>query len=134
MSGYVSTVDLEYVIGGKLKFRRGDLLGTPPSASYNTLYYMPDKGDGFGVAVQVWRDGNLAESRTRFNTMRNTWSNVAPTNRVTEQGFRSWFGDVVSVVFADPRRPLVAAVSCSKKLCNADKLIALASRVAERLH
>jgi hypothetical protein len=36
-------------------------------------------------------------------------------------------------VFADPRRPIVAAVTCSQKLCDADSLIALSQRVAERL-
>jgi hypothetical protein len=133
VSGYISVADLERVLGSKQKLRRSELPGIAPSPRYNSLYYAPDKGDGFGVGVQVWRDENLAESRTRFNTMRNTWSNVAPTNKVTEQGFRSYFGTLVSVVFADPRRPLVAAVSCSTKLCDADMLIELSKRVAERL-
>jgi hypothetical protein len=133
VSGYISVADLERVLGAKQKLRRADLPGIAASPRYNSLYYAPDKGDGFGVGVQVWRDENLAESRTRFNTMRNTWSNVAPTNKVTEQGFRSYFGTLVSVVFADPRRPLVAAVSCATKICDADMLIELSKRVAERL-
>lgn len=133
VTGYIWAADLEQVLGSKQKFRRADLAGIAPSPRYNALYFAPQKGDLFGVGVQVWRDENLAESRTRFNTMRNTWSNVAPTNKVTEQGFRSYFGSVVSLVFADPRRPLIAAVTCSQKACNADALIALSQRVAERL-
>ena len=133
VTGYIWAADLEQVLGPKQKFRRADLAGIAPSPRYNALYFAPQKGDQFGIGVQVWRDENLAESRTRFNTMRNTWTNVAPTNKVTEQGFRSYFGSVVSLVFADPRRPLIAAVTCSQKTCNADALIALSQRVAERL-
>jgi len=133
ISGYISQADLERVLGAKVKLHRSDLAGVAAAAGYNTLYYQPEKGAEFGVGVQVWRDPGLAESRTRFNTMRNTYSNVAPTNKVTEQGFRSFFGSVVTLVFADPRRPLVAAVTCSTKFCNADALIELSRRVAERL-
>lgn len=133
ITGYLSAVDVSRVLGDKAKLRRGDLPGTLPSPVYNATYFQPEKGDHFGLAVQVWRDSNLAESRTRFNTMRNTYSDVAPTNKVTDQGFRAFFGGVVSLVFADPRRPLVVAVNCSTKVCTADQLIEIANRVNERL-
>lgn len=133
ITGYLSAADIERVLGNKAKLRRSDLPGTAPSPSYNVIYFGPDKGDGFGVALQVWRDSNLAESRTRFNTMRNTYSNVAPTNKVAEQGFRAFFNGVVTLVFANARRPMVAAVSCSTKTCTADQLIELAHRASERL-
>lgn len=133
ITGYLSAVDVARVLGDKAKLRRGDLPGSLPSPVYNATYFQPEKGDHFGLAVQVWRDSNLAESRTRFNTMRNTYSDVAPTNKVTDQGFRAFFGGVVSLVFADPRRPLVVAVNCSTKVCTADQLIEIANRVNERL-
>lgn len=133
ITGYLSAVDITRVLGDKAKLRRGELPGAKPSPTYNVLYFQPEKGDQFGLAVQVWRDSNLAESRTRFNTMRNTYSNVAPTNKVTDQGFRAFFGGVVSLVFADQRRPLVVAVNCSTKTCTADQLIELSNRVNERL-
>jgi len=130
--GYVSIQDLELVIGGKVKFRRADLVGVAPSPNYNALFYEPEKGDQFGVALQVWRDPNVAESRTRFNTMRNTYSNVVATKAVTEQGFRSFYGNVVTLAFAHPTRPIIAAISCGK-ICTADMIIELASRVSQRL-
>lgn len=130
--GYVSIQDLELVIGGKVKFRRADLVGVAPSPNYNALFYEPEKGEQFGVALQVWRDPNVAESRTRFNTMRNTYSNVVATKAVTEQGFRSFYGNVVTLVFAHPTRPIIAAISCGK-ICTADMIIELASRVSQRL-
>lgn len=133
ITGYLSSVDITRVLGDKAKLRRSELPGSKPSPTYNVLYFQPEKGDQFGLAVQVWRDSNLAESRTRFNTMRNTYSNVAPTNKVTDQGFRAFFGGVVSLVFADQRRPLVVAVNCSTKTCTADQLIELSNRVNERL-
>lgn len=133
VTGYLSSVDITRVLGDKARLRRSELPGSKPSPSYNVLYFQPEKGDQFGLAVQVWRDSNLAESRTRFNTMRNTYSNVAPTNKVTDQGFRAFFGGVVSLVFADQRRPLVVAVNCSTKTCTADQLIELSTRVNERL-
>ncbi|MSQ81611.1 MAG: hypothetical protein EXR77_01670 [Myxococcales bacterium] len=133
ITGYLSAADVERVVGNKAKLRRQDLPGTAPSATYNAIYFGPEKGDGFGVALQVWRDANLAESRTRFNTMRNTYSNVAPTNKVAEQGFRAYFNGVVTLVFANVRRPMVASVSCSTKVCTADQLIEFAHRASERL-
>ena len=133
ITGYLSAMDIARVLGDKAKLRRAELTGAKPSPVYNVLYFQPVKGDSFGLAVQVWRDSNLAESRTRFNTMRNTYSNVAPTNKVTDQGFRAFFGGVVSLVFADQRRPLVVAVNCATKTCTADQLIELATRVNERL-
>ncbi len=134
VTGYLSVGDLERVLGAKANLRRADLLGTQASPGYNFLYFNKGKGDDFGVSVQVWRDSNPAESRTRFATMKNTYSNVAPTNKVADQGFRSFFGGVVTLVFADPRRPMVAAVSCSTKTCTADQMLELSRRVAERLH
>lgn len=134
VNGYISTADLEFVLGPKQKFRRTDLLGSQPAKNYNALYYAPQTGDQFGVSVQVWQDATVADSRVRFNSMRNSWSNVAPTNRITEGGFRAHFEGVVTMVFADPRRPLIAAVSCSTKICTGDQLAQLSQRVFERLH
>lgn len=133
INGYLSRADVEKVLGPKQKFLRADLVGVNPSPNYNSVFFATEKTDLFGVAVQVWRDPNLAESRTRFNTMKNSYSNVAPTTKVTDMGFRSYYGNVVTLVFVDPRRPLLAGVSCSTKLCTADQLIELARRVAERL-
>jgi len=133
ITGYLSAADLERVLGGKLKFRRTKLPGKKAHKGYNSLYYADSKGKEFGVSVQVWRDRNLVDSRTRFNTMRNTYSEVVETNRVTAQGFRSFYGDVVSLVFADPRRPMLASVSCSIKFCTADSVIELSRRVAGRM-
>ena len=134
VNGYIIAADLPKVLGTKQKFHRTELVGINPSANYNAMFYAADKQDLFGVSVQVWRDPNLAESRTRFNTMKNSYSNVTPTNKVTDMGFRSYYGNVVTLVFVDPRRPLLAAISCSTKVCSGDQMIELARRVAERLH
>ena len=134
VNGYIIAADLPKVLGPKQKFHRTELVGINPTPNYNAMFYATDKQDLFGVSVQVWRDPNLAESRTRFNTMKNSYSNVSPTNKITDMGFRSFYGNVVTLVFVDPRRPLLAAVSCSTKVCGGDQMIELARRVAERLH
>ncbi len=134
VNGYIIAADLPKVLGTKQKFHRTELVGINPTPNYNAMFYAADKQDLFGVSVQVWRDPNLAESRTRFNTMKNSYSNVTPSNKITDMGFRSYYGNVVSLVFVDPRRPLLAAVSCSSKVCGSDQLIEIARRVAERLH
>ncbi|HAN32859.1 MAG TPA: hypothetical protein DCQ06_14790 [Myxococcales bacterium] len=133
VTGYLTTVDLERVLGKRRRFVRQDLAGVKPSRAYNAVYFAPKRGGDFGISVQVWRDTNLIDSRTRFNSLKNTYTDVVATNRVTEQGFRAFYGGVVSLVFVDPRKPLLAAVSCSTKICKADKLIELCRRVAERL-
>jgi hypothetical protein len=134
VNGYIIAADLPKVLGTKQKFHRTELVGINPTPNYNAMFYATDKPDVFGVSVQVWRDANLAESRTRFNTMKNSYSNVSPTNKITDMGFRSFYGNVVTLVFVDPHRPLLAAISCSTKVCSGDQMIELARRVAERLH
>ncbi len=134
VNGYIIAADLPKVLGTKQKFHRTELAGITPTPNYNAMFYATEKADLFGVSVQVWRDPNLAESRTRFNTMKNSYSNVTPTNKITDMGFRSFYGNVVTLVFVDPRRPLLAAVSCAAKVCTGDQMIELARRVAERLH
>ena len=134
VNGHIIAADLPKVLGTKQKFHRTELVGITPTPAYNAMFYATDKPDQFGVSVQVWHDPNLAESRTRFNTMKNSYSNVTPTNKVTDMGFRSFYASVVTLVFVDPRRPLLAAVSCSAKVCTGDQMIELARRVAERLH
>ncbi len=134
VNGYIIAADLPKVLGAKQKFHRTELVGITPTPNYNAMFYATDKAELFGVSVQVWRDPNLAESRTRFNTMKNSYSNVTPTNKITDMGFRSFYGNVVTLVFVDPRRPLLAAVSCAAKVCSGDQMIELARRVAERLH
>ena len=134
VNGYIIAADLPKVLGTKQKFHRTELAGINPTPNYNAMFYAAEKQDVFGVSVQVWRDPNLAESRTRFNTMKNSYSNVTQTNKITDMGFRSFYGNVVTLVFVDPRRPLLAAVSCSTKVCGGDQMIELARRVAERLH
>ncbi|GEM_PF-2585230 len=133
VTGYVSAADLERVLGKKHKFRRSDLPGVNPTKAYNALYYESTKKGVFGVSVQVWRDLSLVDSRTRFNAMRNTYNDVVPTDKVAEQGFRAHFAGVVTLVFADARKPVVAAVSCSVKLCTPDAIIELSRRVSERI-
>ena len=134
IGGFLTLRDLEHVFSKKKTFLRGNLPGVEPSKSHNTLYFEPQRGDAFGVAVQVWRDLNLIDSRTRFNTLKNTSTNVVTTAKVVgDQGFRSYFGGVVTLTFADARLPIVASVSCGIKTCEANDLVALALRVAERL-
>ena len=133
ISGYLSAADLERVLGAKWKFQRATLDGIKPTKGYNVVYFSQGKGEKFGVSLQVWRDQNLLDSRTRFNTLKNTYTDVVATNKVREQGFRAYYGGVVSLVFVDPRRPLLASVSCATRICKADALIELSRRVAERL-
>lgn len=133
ISGYLSIADLERVLDKKHSFRRSELPGLKATPDYNALYYADSRDKEFGVSVQVWRDRNLVDSRTRFNTLRNTYTDVVETNRVTAQGFRAYYGGVVTLVFADPRRPLLAAVSCSIKMCSANAAIELSRRVSERM-
>ncbi|MCO4760616.1 MAG: hypothetical protein KC502_03885 [Myxococcales bacterium] len=133
ITGYLSSGDLERVFKKKWKFELEDLAGIKPDKGYNALYFTQGKRRKFGVSVQVWRDLNLIDSRTRFNTMKNTYTDVVATKKVAEQGFRAYYGGIVTLVFVDPRRPLLAAVSCSTRICNADALIELSRRVKERL-
>lgn len=133
LTGFLTLRDLENRLVKAPPMRHDDLPGIKPTQGYNAIYFTPAKGNAFGVALQVWRDPSLIDSRTRFNTQKNTASNAVDTQILGDLAFRSYFGGVVSLTFVDARQPLVATLSCSVKLCNKDQFIALARTVAERM-
>ncbi len=133
LTGFLTLRDLENRLEKAPLMRHDDLPGIKPTQGYNAIYFAPAKGNAFGVALQVWRDPSLIDSRTRFNTQKNTASNAVDTQVLGDLAFRSYFGGVVSLTFVDARQPLVATLSCSVKLCNKDQFIALARTVAERM-
>ncbi len=132
LTGFLTLRDLENTFE-KATFRRADLAGVRPNKGYNSIFFEPTKGDGFGVSLQVWRDANLIDSRTRFNTLKATSTNALDTTALPELGFRAYYGGVVTVTFVDARQPLVASLSCSTKLCKKEQIIRLARIVAERM-
>ena len=132
LTGFLTLRDLENTFE-KASFRRADLAGVRPTKSYNSIFFEPTKGDSFGVSLQVWRDANLIDSRTRFNTLKATSTHALDMTALPELGFRSYYGGVVTVTFVDARQPLVASLSCAVKLCKKEQIIRLARIVAERM-
>ena len=114
-----------------LKFKEGTLEGQTPSPRYNALYFEGDRKDVFGVAVQLWHEPALKDTRARYEQMKIGYPNVQETGNITNYTFFSHWGKVYHMVFMDLKRRRVATVSSEALTPN--QLFTVATRVRDRL-
>jgi hypothetical protein len=106
--------------------------GVAPSPTYNALRIGNESM--FGASVQVWRPLEARQAGSRFVRLKETYiAASADTTPVADEAFFGEFGDTVHYAFHHKASRSVAVVTCATKLCDADKVKALADRVASRL-
>ena len=106
--------------------------GVAPSPTYNALRIGDEKI--FGASVQVWRPLEARQAGSRFVRLKETYiAATADTTPVADEAFFGEFGDTVHYAFHHKASRSVAVVTCATKLCDAEKVKALADRVASRL-
>ena len=106
--------------------------GVAPSPTYNALRIGDEKI--FGASVQVWRPLEARQAGSRVVRLKETYiAATADTTPVADEAFFGEFGDTVHYAFHHKASRSVAVVTCATKLCDAEKVKALADRVASRL-
>jgi hypothetical protein len=106
--------------------------GVAPSPTYNALRIGNESM--FGASVQVWRPLEARQAGSRFVRLKETYiAASADTTPVADEAFFGEFGDTVHYAFHHKASRSVAVVTCATKLCDAEKVKALADRVASRL-
>ena len=106
--------------------------GVAPSPTYNALRIGNESM--FGASVQVWRPLEARQAGSRFVRLKETYiAATADTTPVADEAFFGEFGDTVHYAFHHKASRSVAVVTCATKLCDAEKVKALADRVASRL-
>lgn len=106
--------------------------GVAPSPTYNALRIGNETM--FGASVQVWRPLEARQAGSRFVRLKETYiAATADTTPVADEAFFGEFGDTVHYAFHHKASRSVAVVTCATKLCDAEKVKALADRVASRL-
>ena len=106
--------------------------GVAPSPTYNALRIGDEKI--FGASVQVWRPLEARQAGSRFVRLKETYiAATADTTPVADEAFFGEFGETVHYAFHHKASRSVAVVTCATKLCDAEKVKALADRVASRL-
>lgn len=106
--------------------------GVAPSATYNSIRI--GSADMFGASLQLWRPTEARQSGGRFLRLKETYIAAAPdTAPVGDEAFFGEFGETTHYAFHHKASRSVAVVTCATKLCDAEKVKALADRVASRL-
>ncbi len=129
----LSLDDVRVVTESKIPLEEGRLTGVPRSPGYNNIYYADARGNRFGVAIQVWREDSIRDSRWRFQQLASTYPNVTANQAVTPQTFFSHWDDIYHLVFHNQGRRSSVAVSCGRHICDPEELVELARRVQSRL-
>ncbi len=117
---------------GKHGLRTSKLSGIPPSPAYNDVLYLTPKKE-YALALQVWAEPTIRDTRVRFERMRNSYTNVQEATPVTAYTFFASWGDIYHLVFMDLKARRVAALSASSKVVPPHVLYQLAKSVAARL-
>ncbi len=106
--------------------------GVAPSPTYNALRIGNESM--FGASVQVWRPLEARQAGSRFVRLKETYiAATADTTPVADEAFFGEFGETVHYAFHHKASRSVAVITCAVKLCDAEKVKALADRVASRL-
>lgn len=106
--------------------------GVAPSPTYNSIRIGTD--DVFGASLQLWRPSEARQAGARFLRLKETYiAATADPAPVGDEAFFGEFGETVHYAFHHKASHSVAVVTCATKLCDADKVKALADRVASRL-
>jgi len=106
--------------------------GVAPSPTYNAVRIGSDTL--FGASLQVWRPLEARQAGSRFMRLKETYiAATADTTPVGDEAFFGAFGETVHYAFHHKASRSVAVITCAAKLCDAEKVKALADRVASRL-
>ena len=114
-----------------MTFKPSLLDGQLPSPRYNSLYFKNGRGDKLGVAVQLWHEPALKDTRARYEQMKVSFPNTQETGNITKYTFFSHWGNVYHMVFMDLKRRRV--VSVSSESITPNQLFTVATRVRDRL-
>jgi len=101
---------------------------------YGSVLYAMQEGTAFGVALQAWQDSSKRETDDRYRRMRLQYPNAEDvTVMMPAKGFYSYFDKLQTLVWLEPTKRMVVAVTCGDTVCNQDQLVRLAKSARERL-
>ena len=70
-----------------ITFKPSLLDGQLPSPRYNSLYFKNGRGEKLGVAVQLWHEPALKDTRARYEQMKISFPNAQETGNITKYTF-----------------------------------------------
>lgn len=119
-------------ISGK-QFKMSTLLGQTAGPGYNSLYFSPKVGQDFGVAVQLWHESSIRDTRTRYEQMKASYPNVQETGNITTYTYFAHWKEIYYLVFMDLKKRRVVCVSGSNKALSPNQLFTIATKIRDRL-
>ncbi len=128
----LTTTDIDVLTAGKATLRRTVLAGVPPTAHNDAMMYEPQKGTGYGVGIQLFREENAALTRDRFNAMLASYPSAQEIAAVAGRTLFAYWDDVLYLGFIQPTKNLVIVISCGRTYCTSDAIYDLARKVSTR--
>ncbi|HNU67608.1 MAG TPA: hypothetical protein PKH54_00410 [Myxococcota bacterium] len=129
----LTMTDVAAIAPARARFQRAPLAGAPRTEDSDAILYRPEKGNGFGFSLQIFRSRNALETRKRFDSLLASYPSAQEIASVSGKTFFSYWGDTIHIGFVQPSRNLTAIVSCGRDFCDSDKLMELSTKIAERL-
>lgn len=106
--------------------------GVAPSATYNSIRIGSEAM--FGASLQLWRPAEARQAGARYLRLKETYiAATVDAAPVGDEAFFGEFGETIHYAFHHKASRSVVIITCAVKLCDADKVKALADRVASRL-
>ena len=106
--------------------------GLAPSPTYNSIRIGSDAM--FGASLQLWRPLEARQAGGRYLRLKETYiAATVDAAPVGDEAFFGEFGETVHYAFHHKASRSVAVITCATKLCDTEKVKALADRVASRL-
>jgi len=107
----------------------GAVPGMVPSEGFNSVIYRKP-GESAFVSLLAWDFEQYAQALERWNELYATWPNAKEQDKLfTKLTFFSYRNQVSSLVFLEPDRSMVLAVSCHTQVCDDTKLLNIARSV-----
>jgi hypothetical protein len=131
---YLGISKVRTLTGNRALRPSGPIDGITPNPTYNSVVYEAASGKGYGVSLQVWRDGSRQDSQRRFTRMLRQYPNAEATKALTpSDAFFSYWGNVQTLTIVNDKKRSVASVSCGETLCTQKALFELAKHVQSKL-
>ncbi len=126
--------DINKALQTRIEFQQAQLQGIRPSSNYGSARLRPtNKGDNYGVALQVWRSQNKDAASKRLTNFARTQKDARTTGEIGHRSVRSKRRRILHINWIIPQSWEVVTLTCDDRLCDDASILALAHRVDVRL-
>lgn len=133
IQGALVAQDVASAFGVPNAFEEVALQGISPSASYGSARLLPVGARHYGVALQVWREGDQGAAAARIERFARQQPGARRVTGLGTKAIRAQRRRVLHLSWLTPDRAEVATLTCDERFCTPRALLSLAQRIDVRL-